>query len=93
MSAFIRAEGRAEGRAKGRAKGRASLVPQQNALAAQTAALRRVFALTLYAVDCFRLVEARLATQVPGMWDGMEALADMQECIAAQFPGDNTLGD
>lgn len=63
--------------------------------AAKTMALRKIYSISLYSVDCLRLGMSGLdaPTRQAYLAECMETLADMQECIQGVFPNDKTLGD
>jgi hypothetical protein len=59
---------------------------------AHDAALRRLYSLSLYAVDNLRLAGAPTeGPQVQGLQAGLATLADMQEVIEGLFPGDTCI--
>ena len=74
---------------------RATLTTAPKAMAARTKTLRKVYSISLYAVDCLRIGMATTdeATRKSYLAACMESLADMQECIQGSFPNDKTLGD
>ena len=75
-----------------------SPAPTPQAATAHVLALRKAYSISLYAVDCLRigialLPEAQRSKDNRYLAACMDSLADMQECIAAVFPNDKTLGD
>lgn len=69
----------------------------QTLVQGQTQALRRLYSLSLYAVDCLRIADGLNPQAPPVAVEHLAAcintLADMQEAIAALFPGEKILGD
>ena len=66
-----------------------------NCAAGQTMALRKAYAISLYAVDCLRIgmTLSPNADQQRFLAACMDSLADIQECIEGVFPNDKSLGD
>ena len=69
--------------------------PTSGTPTAQTLALRKTYAISLYAVDCLRIGMAGLDAATAQAYLGacLDSLADIQECIQSVFPNDRTLGD